>query len=489
MVIEKIFEHARIRPGKVAIYDGGRKISYAEFAFWIAHVHAFLGRQDLRAGCTAVLSADRFLDCWIFGIALRGLGVNTVAPESLDRLEHLQIPDIDCVIATVSNSPREIAATGSSYRLIQLPLDQSYLPQFRGDVPDLPAIYKPGGGHTVLTSGTTGSRKKVPIGAAGEAHWVRHRAEIFGISESSVVNVSRLGLWTSFGYKMSICTWSVGGTVVIHQGLNVHRSLLIEGVTHSFFTPSILSAVLSAPRDEIRRHDSMRVLVAAGPLSLPLAQQTASLLTPHIFTFVASSEAGVWSLTRIERAEDLRSHCILPSVELEIVDSSDKRLPKGEVGAVRIRTPESVTGYLDEEEASRRVFRNGFFYPGDLGLIEPDGRLVLRGRVNNVINVLGTKFAAEPIEEALAERLGAEGVCIFSAQNGSAGEEVHVVIQSRHPIAAEQLASCLKAELPRYPHAKVHFVAALPRNAMGKVDRAAINRQLLGSDTTPATLP
>jgi acyl-CoA synthetase (AMP-forming)/AMP-acid ligase II len=211
-----------------------------------------------------------------------------------------------------------------------------------------------------------------------------------------------------------------------------------------------------------------------------LAQQTEHVLTPHIFTFIASSEVGIWSFTAIEQPEDLHSHRIHSSVELEIVDFSDIPVPRGEVGTVRLRTPESVSGYLGDEEASRRFFRDGFFYPGDLGLIEPDGRLVLRGRTSNVINVLGTKVAAEPIEEALAERLGAEGVCIFSAQDGSAEEEIHVAIQSKHPITAEALASSLKAELPRFPHAQVHFFAALPRNAMGKIDRAAINRQILG---------
>jgi hypothetical protein len=184
VVIEKIFEHARDRPEKVAIYDGGRKISYAELAFWIAHVHGFLGRQDLRAGCTAVLSADRLLDSWIFTIALHHRGVNTIAPESLDRLEDLRIPDIGCVIATVSDSPREIAATGSRYRLIQLPLDQSYLPKFGGDVPQLPPISSPAGGHTVLTSGTTGSSKKVPIGEPCLAPW-RSKPSTFSLPTSS----------------------------------------------------------------------------------------------------------------------------------------------------------------------------------------------------------------------------------------------------------------------------------------------------------------
>src|SRR5271169_558058 len=72
-----------------------------------------------------------------------------------------------------------------------------------------------------------------------------------------------------------------------------------------------------------------------------------------------------------------------------------------------------ATRLLDDEVATRAFFYDGYFYPGDLGMFGHDGRLSLRGRASDVINVLGDKIATDPIERALQDRLGAEGVCIL----------------------------------------------------------------------------
>ena len=109
-------------------------------------------------------------------------------------------------------------------------------------------------------------------------------------------------------------------------------------------------------------------------------------------------------------------------------------------------------------------------------LFRSDGRLALHGRVTNVINVLGDKKAAEPIEAALREALDADEVCILSMQGLGTDEELHVVVESRRKIGEAELKSALHKELPAFPHARVHFLDAMPRNASGKIDRAAVRR-------------
>src|SRR5262249_22005187 len=199
VIIEKIFEQAREDAEKIAIYDGGRAIRYGEFASWIAYAHGFLRAQELRAGSTVVLNADRQLDAWILGIAARRLGHATVAVQSFERLEKLWLRDIGCVITTVKSTRREIGVTGSSYKLVELPIDQSHLPPWNGAVPCLPEAGPQEGGHMLLTSGTTGATKKVLIAAESDERWIA-RGSFYGMTETSVVNVANLGLWTSMGY-------------------------------------------------------------------------------------------------------------------------------------------------------------------------------------------------------------------------------------------------------------------------------------------------
>jgi acyl-CoA synthetase (AMP-forming)/AMP-acid ligase II len=489
LVIEKIFDYAQSKPGKLAISYGGRSISYGVLAFWISQARQFLSRQDLRVGSVAVLNVDSRLDDWVFGLALRSLGITTIAVPSLDALDKLGVRDIGCVINTIRDQPPRIPPTGTSYRHIQIH-NHMYLDEPADGIPDLPKELPPPGGHILLTSGTTGTSKKVLIDAAHLAIITKRRAEIFGISERSIVNVHHFATWVGAGYKLPSCAWSMGGSVVVHQGLDVHRSFLIDGITHTFVTPAILSDILKAPPDEIRRNEAMRLFVGGGPLPCALAEAARTRLTPHIFTSVSSTEGGTWGLTPIERPEDLRSHCVHPSIEVQVVDQEHRPLPVGQIGAVRIRVVDGFTGYMDDEEATRAFFREGYFYSGDLGAFQADGRLALHGRASNVINILGYKVAAEPIEQALQERLGADGVCVFSMQHEGTDEELHIVIQSHRPIHEAELAASVNATLvglAGFPHARVHFIKALPRGVMGKVERAVLRQQIAARRTGAST--
>jgi acyl-coenzyme A synthetase/AMP-(fatty) acid ligase len=270
----------------------------------------------------------------------------------------------------------------------------------------------------------------------------------------------------------------MGASIIFHQGENYHRSLLIDGITHAFCTPEKLSHILAAPSAEIRRNPDLRLFAIGAPLTPALASAAEAALTPQIFTLIASTEAGPWALTRIEHAEDLRSHSIHPSVEVEIVDSADQVLPPGQMGAIRIRTPECIPGYLDDDAASREIFRNGCFYPGDLGELRADGRLVLHGRASNVINLAGIKMAVEPVEQLLQDSLGADTVCLLSLRGESGDDELHAIVQSQHEIGHANVAELIHASLRGFNLAHVHFIETIPRNEMGKIDRLVLRKQI-----------
>jgi long-chain acyl-CoA synthetase len=480
VVIEKIFEKAHKAPHKSAIFFCGRAISYEVFASWISRTRQFLSQQNLPVERITVLHVASLLDTWVFGIALRSLGLTTVAVPSLGTLDVIGLRRIGCAIITGRDHQLQVPPTVIIDRFIQIPVD-TCLGMTAAGVPDLPLTTVPAGGNILLTSGTTGARKKVLIDDAGHATSIPRRAQVYGISERSVVNVFSFSPWTTLGYNLPSCVWSMGGSVVIHQQPDLHSSLLIDGITHSFVTPATLSSLLMAPTDKLRRHDSMQLFVTAGPLPRALAAAAETHLTPHIFNLAGSTETGAWALTRIERVEDLRSHRILPSVDVQVVDEDDRPLPFGQVGAVRIRTTDGVTSYFDDDETSNIFFRHGYFYSGDLGLFQADGRLALHGRSINVINLFGDKIPAEPIEQALQDRFAAEGVCIFSMPQEGTEEELYIAIQPRGLIDQAELDSFVRAEVPKFPYIHIHFVNDLPRNDMGKIDRATLKRQILPS--------
>jgi len=221
------------------------------------------------------------------------------------------------------------------------------------------------------------------------------------------------------------------------------------------------------------------LLSAAGaPLTRSLADAARVQLSPNIYSSIASTEVGILGLTRIDTAEDLDSHQIHPSIEVQIVDDSDRPLPPGRVGVIRVRAADGVNGYMDDEEGSRQIFRHGFFYPGDLGEFAANGRLVLHGRASSVIMVRGNKLPAEPIERALQEKLSAEAVCIVSMPGDSDLEDVHVVIQPRGAIGVAEVRAAIGASLPLSGAIRIHTIREMPRNEMGKIDRIAVRRAI-----------
>lgn len=221
----------------------------------------------------------------------------------------------------------------------------------------------------------------------------------------------------------------------------------------------------------------MRLFVGGGPLSQTLALEAKRRLTPRLFSQMGSTEAATIAVTPVEGPDDLRWHRLLPERDVQIVDEQDRELPAGQAGLVRIRPLDGAPGYLDDPEANRSFFRDGYFYPGDLGVIGPEGRLALHGRAAEVINIMGRKIAAGPIEAVLRDRFNVSGACILSALDASGETVVQIVIESRRRIPPAELEAVLQT-IKSADHVHVHYVEALPRNHMGKIQRNILREQL-----------
>ena len=455
----------------------GCRISYSEFAYWIADARKFFAAQNLRPGGIAVfLNVPHRLDAWTLDFALRSLGIHTLAIASPMDLRVLDLRDVTCVITTMPDEPIPDLPAGN-YKLFRIP-QPLYLGRKTTGVPEMPELVHAEGGHILLTSGTTGVRKKVLIDADGLAAMSARRGAVYGINETSLVNIFDLALWTGAGYKLPLSVWLAGGAVIFHQNENFHQTLLIEGITHAVVTPTRLSEILSAPDSELRVNPRLMLSVGGAPLSRQLAEAARTRLTPNVYTCLASTEVGIWGLTRIDGPDDLAAHQMLETVEVQVVDEGDRLLPPGQMGAIRIRADDAVSGYFQDAATTSEIFRHGYFYPGDIGEFRADGRLVVHGRASSVIIIRGTKIAAEPIERKLQESLAIESACVLCLPGEGAEDGVHLVLQSTQ-LPESELAAAIRSELYGFPPVGVHFIPEMPRNDMGKIDRIILRRRVL----------
>ncbi len=477
---------------KPAVVFNHQPIGFLQFYRQILDLRAFFAAQGVTGGAVAVMHVANLWHSWVMNLALRSLGATTLSLENLDEVQALDGLDIGWIVTSEAEGERGRLPVEAPQ--VRVPLEALTSAGAEGEAPPLPEDIADGG-HILLTSATTGRYKRIWLDPEREERgWLpylqayEHTPELFPPPGDHLTNLLSFGLWTGTGYTSPPLAWLVGHAVLIEQRGQPWRAFDYDGITHTMATPAFLRQIVNAPEGALKRQPEMQLIVAGGGLSARLAQRTRERLTDKIYTMLAATEAGAWAFTPIESDDDLRLYRIQPTRTLEVVDEDGRIVADGELGQLRVRIDDGPQGYYRDEESTSRFFRDGWFYPGDLAIRHADGRISLHGRVTDVISILGEKRPAEPFERGLIERLDVEDACVFSMA-GPNGEELHVALQSPEPIPEERLTPALQAVLWGFPRAHVHFVEALPRNHMGKVQRLRLKQMLMARERGATATP
>jgi malonyl-CoA/methylmalonyl-CoA synthetase len=171
----------------------------------------------------------------------------------------------------------------------------------------------------------------------------------------------------------------------------------------------------------------------------------------------------------------------LPGVEVRIVDSATKKaLPGGEIGELEIRGPNVFKGYWQQPEKTSESFTtDGWFHTGDLGYLEADGYLTLCGRSKDLIISGGLNIYPPEVERVLAEHPSVAACAVIGCPDREWGENVTAVIVLNRGESAtgEELIRFCRERLAPYKSPKsIVFRNELPRNAMGKVQKAELRK-------------
>jgi len=475
MVTRQIFEWAEKTPERTALEYNGEPWSYRGFAAAIAAARGHFQRRGIFGDGVAVMAVGHLRDFWVFSLALRSLGLTTIAVHPAEALSSLRLNGVRCVVASASEHWPGLAdrCAGRGWPLVSAVSE--------GEAPLGLNGAQPVGGHILRTSGTTGEYKMLLFEPALEAEYLRLRRVVSGMNQDSVTNLFEFGGWTGVGHKAPSNAWTVGAIIVFHQGLEPHLVLRRQGITNSTVVPGTLAAILAQPEGAFPRSETMKLSIIGGTVTQAQIDEAKARITPNLYNGLGSTESHVIADTPLNTPDDHRWHRLVPSSIVQLVDAFDQPVPVGQVGRVRVGSQGGPTRYLDDEEATKAFFRDGFFYPGDLAVMREDGRIALQGRVTEVININGHKISPAPIEDRLREALGVTGVCLLSMQNDRGEEELHLVIEAATPVDTATLAGVLRAELHGLPGVHVRYASALPRNAMGKVLRQALTVDVIAA--------
>lgn len=166
----------------------------------------------------------------------------------------------------------------------------------------------------------------------------------------------------------------------------------------------------------------------------------------------------------------------LPGVVVDIVDEAGRPVAPGAAGELRVRTPQMFSGYHGDPEATRSSLDEaGRFRTGDTGTRDEHGVIRLLGRTSvDIIKSGGYKLSALEIEAALLEHPAIAEVAVIGVPDATWGERVTacVVLRAGQTLSLADLQAFATGRLARYKLPRdLRLLAALPRNAMGKVQK------------------
>jgi non-ribosomal peptide synthetase component E (peptide arylation enzyme) len=174
---------------------------------------------------------------------------------------------------------------------------------------------------------------------------------------------------------------------------------------------------------------------------------------------------------------------LAPGVELRALDDDGNALDAGETGALQLRGPEMMLGYLNPELGAHAFVDGGWFDTGDVGSIDRNGDVHISGRTKDIINRGGEKYSAREIEEVIARHPDVTAVAVVAVPGGRLGERIGAVVVSTRPLSLSEIgAHVTGAGLAKHKQPELLAMApSIPTNATGKVDKRAVLKLLPGS--------
>lgn len=174
----------------------------------------------------------------------------------------------------------------------------------------------------------------------------------------------------------------------------------------------------------------------------------------------------------------------LAGIEVRVCDAAGREVPRGETGMIEVRGPNVFRGYWGMPEKTCEELRpDGFFITGDLGVMGSDGYLTIVGRGKDLVISGGLNIYPKEVEEAIDALPGVVESAVIGVPHPDFGEAVVAVVVSvpGAALTADGIKAAIAPGLARFKHPKhVALVDALPRNTMGKVQKAALRAEYAG---------
>jgi fatty-acyl-CoA synthase len=532
LTIRRILEQGVATAPQQAIVYGNRRFTYTALAARVARLANALARLGVRPGSTvAVMDWDshRYLEAF-FAVPMMGAVLHTVnvrmSPEQV--LYTINHASDDVVLVNADFLPILEAIHGKVRRDVVFVLmddgaARASPVQFAGEYEalladaepsfDFPGLEEDTRATTFYTTGTTGLPKGVYYSHRQLVLHTLASAQAFGSAAHATFGPG--DVYMPITPMFHVHAWGLPyvatmlGVKQVYPGRYVPETLLAliarEGVTFSHCVPTILHMMLGRP--EIAAMDLRRWKVVIGGSALPVALARAaaergvdiiagygmSETCPILTLAHARSHMREWDIE--QRLPYLcRAGRPIPFVRLRIVDAEMNDVPRDGTsqGEIVVRAPWLTPGYLGDPERSKELWRGGWLHTGDVGTIDAEGYLKITDRIKDVVKTGGEWVSSLDIEDILLRLPQLAEAAVVGMPDEEWGERpVALVVARQGADAIDE--ECVRGHVRRFAESgvisryavpdRVHFVDAIPKTSVGKLDKKAI-RANLAKETT-----
>ncbi|PMR62088.1 2,3-dihydroxybenzoate-AMP ligase [Verrucosispora sp. ts21] len=499
-------------PGRTAVVTRQGRHTYGELDARADELAAGLFELGVRPGDGVVVQLPNTVEFLVTCVALFRLGALPVLALPAHRRAELtyltqyvgavalvtsdRTPGVDH--RTVAQEVRDACPTLQHVLVVGDPGPFLAWSQVRAPARELPRPDPQDVAFFLLSGGTTGLPKLIPRTHDDYAFQLRATAEAMSFDHRhAYLAAVPVAHNAALGCPGVLGALRVGGRAVLAASPSpdeVFPLMTQERVTLTTVMPAVLSLwVETADMFDVNLSDLV-IEVGGAVLQPDLARAVRPALGATLTHWFGMAE-GMLCFTRPgdgdEAAATTQGTPMCADDELLIVDEAGEPVAPGEVGELLARGPCVLRGYYAVPEHNRTVFTpDGFLRTGDLARFDADGRLVISGRIKDVINRGGEKVMADEVEGHLLahERVRAAAVVPFPDRR--LGEKTCAVIVADDPAPSlVELRKLLRDrgladyKLPD----RLEVVEALPLTNVGKVDKRALAAAVLGDLTTAAS--
>ncbi len=486
-------------PDQVVTVFGERRRTFREFGDRVARLASALRNLGMADGdrvSMLALNSDRYLEymlaTWWGGGVLNPVNTRWAVPEIVYSLDDCDtgilfvddyfLPMVEGICASAKRTPQVIYAGEREAPAGMLSWEQ--LITTAAPIEDAGR-----GGHdlacVMYTGGTTGFPKGVM-----QSHlnlWsacVQRMAELSPPVDNRDMHV--MPLFHCAGLARVLCNFIAGGTHVIVPTFEpgaVLATIEREGITDTCLVPTMILAMLADPGfDQYQLGSLQRLTYGASP--------TAGEMVEHVLAKLPKLELvhgyGLTEACPIVSTNPPQNHGLQArqsglsrsvgrggyGVNVKIVDTEGREVPRGTVGEIIVRGPNIMQGYWNKPEETAKALREGWLFTGDGAYMDEQGHIFIVDRLKDMIVSGGENVYSAEVENVIARHPAVLMCAVIGIPNEQWGEAVHgvVVCKPGAALSEDQVRAHCREYIAGYKCPKtVEFRTELPLSGAGKI--------------------